>query len=48
MDISKIFAELGRLHLEVMQLREDLALAQKQISLVAQKATENQNPPAQA
>jgi hypothetical protein len=40
MDINKIFAELGRLHLEVMQLREQLAEAQ------AKQA--QQNPPAKA
>jgi len=31
MDINKIFAELGRMHLEIMQLREDLAQAQAQL-----------------
>lgn len=40
MDLQKIFSELGRLHLEVMQLREQLAEAQAQIA--------KQNPPAKA
>ena len=31
MDINKIFAELGRMHLEIVQLREQLALAQAQL-----------------
>ena len=30
MDINKIFAELGRMHLEIMQLKEQLAQAQAQ------------------
>jgi len=37
MDINKIFAELGRLHLEVMQLREELAQAQAQAQLADKK-----------
>jgi len=32
MDINKIFSELGRMHLEIMQLREDLARAQMQLA----------------
>ena len=31
MDINKVFAELGRMHLEVMQLREQLTQAQAQL-----------------
>lgn len=31
MDINKVFAELGRMHLEVMQLREQLAQATAQL-----------------
>ncbi len=31
MDIQKIFAELGRMHLEIVQLREQLAQAQAQL-----------------
>ncbi len=32
MDIQKIFAELGRMHLEIMQLNEQLAQAQAQLA----------------
>lgn len=32
MDIQKIFNELGRMHLEIMQLKEDLALAQAKLA----------------
>jgi hypothetical protein len=38
MDINKIFAELGRMHLEVMQLREQLAQAQAQLAELKPKA----------
>ena len=31
MDINKVFAELGRMHLEVMQLREQLAQSTAQL-----------------
>jgi hypothetical protein len=40
MDINKIFAELGRLHLEVMQLREQLAEAEAKLA--------QSNPPTKA
>lgn len=36
MDINKVFAELGRMHLEVMQLREQLAQAQAQLEQYAE------------
>lgn len=32
MSISEIFAELGRMHLEIMQLREQLAQSQEQLT----------------
>ncbi len=32
MDIKEIFAELGRMHLEIKQLQEKLATAQAQLS----------------
>jgi hypothetical protein len=32
MDIQKVFAELGRLHLEVMQLRDELVSLQAQLA----------------
>ncbi len=32
MDIQKIFAEIGRMHLEIMQLNEQLAQAQAQLA----------------
>jgi hypothetical protein len=35
MDINKIFAELGRMHLEIIQLREQLAQAQAQLAEAA-------------
>lgn len=41
MDINKIFAELGRLHLEVMQLREDLAAAQAKLAEKPKTETPN-------
>ena len=37
MDIQKIFAELGRLHLEIMHLQEQLAAAQAQIKALTTK-----------
>lgn len=40
MDINKVFAELGRMHLEVMQLREDLAQAQAQLVKLQPKTEE--------
>lgn len=41
MDINKIFAEIGRMHLELTQLREQLAAAQAQIAeLTKPKAPE--------
>jgi hypothetical protein len=33
MDIQKIFAELGRLHLEVMGLNEQIVALQKQLAV---------------
>jgi hypothetical protein len=44
MDINKIFAELGRLHLEVMQLREQLAQAQAQLSEIGKPPTKIEAP----
>jgi hypothetical protein len=32
MDINKIFNELGRMHLEIMQLREQLAEAEAKLN----------------
>ncbi len=43
MDINKIFAELGRMHLEVMQLREQLTQAQAQLDQYS--ATNNAKVP---
>lgn len=37
MDIQKIFNELGRMHLEIMQLREELAQAQAQLAALQPK-----------
>lgn len=38
MDIQKIFNEIGRMHLEIMQLREDLAQAQAELMKLQPKA----------
>jgi hypothetical protein len=43
MDINKIFNELGRMHLEIMQLREELAKAQAQLAAKLQPAEQPQS-----
>jgi capsule polysaccharide export protein KpsE/RkpR len=40
MDINKVFEELGRMHLEIMQLRENLAQAQAQLAKLQSKTEE--------
>ena len=38
MDINKLFAELGRMHLHIMQLQEELALAQAKLAELTKPA----------
>lgn len=44
MDVNKIFAELGRMHLELMQVREQLAEAQAKLAQY-QEAKKAEVPP---